>query len=435
MKTNSPKNILLLIPQLSFGGAERVFHDQARELTRAGHHVRECVFQTRTRAVAFPTQHELIILEAPAAGASPLSKLQALRRRVAQVRQLKHDLRIDVCISHLEGADYVNLLSRGTGKIMLCIHNSKRHDPGYRGAVGWLRRRWLMPTLYRWADRVVTVSRDLGQEMIDYLGLPPRQVTTINNFLEPDKVLAQAAEPLPDPSEEALFRAGPVLLAVGRLDAEKNPLVLLPVLARLRAGGQPNLRLLLLGNGTQRAALVAEAQALGLKVWDGTAPAESRVPTPPPAGQPALADCDVVLLGFRSNPFQYLRRAAVSVLPSLTEGFPMGLCEALTCGLPVASADCPTGPREILAPATPATQYAAEAEWAEFGLLLPVLRPGAPDFEAGLEAWVAGLGELLGNPERRAHYVAQARRRAADFGPEPAMARWEALLQDSAAVL
>lgn len=419
----------MIIPQLSFGGAERVFHDQARELSRAGHHVRECVFQTQTRAVAFHTQHELIVLDAPNAGASYTSKLQALRRRIKQVRKIKRDLAIDVCISHLEGADYVNLLSQGSEQIILCVHNSKQHDPGYRGMMGWLRRRWLMPTLYRRANRIVTVSRDLRQEMIDYLGLPPKQVVTINNFLEPDKIKAQALLPLSTPEEEALFEKGPVLLTVGRLDVEKNPLVLLPVLNQLRQQRHPNLRLLLLGNGTQRTEFVTEAQRLGLRVWDGT---ESQTGENAAAfnNSTKLSDCDVVLLGFRSNPFKYLHRATLSILPSLTEGFPMGLCEALTCGVPVASADCPTGPREILAPTTPATQVSVGPEWAEFGLLLPILRSGKPGFEAGLAAWVAGLDELLSNAELRTRYSIQAQRRAVDFSPEPAVKRWEALLQE-----
>ncbi|RYF96015.1 MAG: glycosyltransferase, partial [Chitinophagaceae bacterium] len=129
-----------------------------------------------------------------------------------------------------------------------------------------------MPTLYRWASQVVTVSRDLRQEMIDYLGLLPSQVTTINNFLLSDKVIQQAILPLTDPAEEAIFANGPVLLAVGRLGAEKNQIALLPVLVRLRKSGHHNLRLLLLGDGPQRHAIINKAQQLGLRVWDGTGP-------------------------------------------------------------------------------------------------------------------------------------------------------------------
>jgi glycosyltransferase involved in cell wall biosynthesis len=415
----------MLIPQLSFGGAERVFHDQSREFAEAGHEVTECVFQTRTRQIAFPTTNRLIVLDAPDATGSLASKATALNRRVAQVRKIKQDLKIDVCISHLEGADYINILSKGSEQVILCIHNSKQNDPNYSSGLGWVRRRMLMPLLYRRADRLVTVSRDLRQEMIDYLHLDPAKITVINNFIDSEQVLQKAAEPIADAAEAALFAGGPVLMGVARLDPEKNSPVLIPILDRLRQQGPAQPRLLLLGDGSLREQIVAEARRRGLPVWDGVGQTYDA----------ALPDCAVVLLGFRANPFQYMKHAAAVVLPSLMEGFPMNLCEALTCGIPMASADCATGPREILAPTTPAKQYAAGPEWADFGLLLPVPRPNTPSYEASLTAWVEGLGELLNNPARDQHYRQRALVRAADFGAKPAMVRWEILLQDKAAVL
>ena len=269
MISSSPKNILLLIPQLTFGGAERVFHDHGRELAQAGHTVTECVFDSRSR-VDFPTHNRLVGLDVPTAGSSPLSKARVWRQRVQRLRQLKRELRIDICISHLEGADYLNLLSKGGEKVFVCVHNSKRHDPGYAGASGWLRRRLLMPVLYRRADGVVAVSRDLRQELIDYLGLPAGLVCTINNFVELEAVRAQAAVRLP-PAEAALFAHGPVLVVAGRLSREKNQPALLPVVAGLLQARPAPVRLLLLGDGPLRPALVAAAVQQGLRVWDGAA--------------------------------------------------------------------------------------------------------------------------------------------------------------------
>src|SRR5499426_2140584 len=57
---------------------------------------------------------------------------------------------------------------------------------------------------------------------------------------------------------------------------------------------------------------------------------------------------DVALPGFVANPFAYLARAAVFVLSSAWEGLPSVLIEALACGCPVVSTDCPSGPAEIL---------------------------------------------------------------------------------------
>ena len=54
-------------------------------------------------------------------------------------------------------------------------------------------------------------------------------------------------------------------------------------------------------------------------------------------------------MGFMPNPYAYMARARVFALSSAWEGFGNVLVEALACGCPVVSTDCPYGPSEILA--------------------------------------------------------------------------------------
>jgi glycosyltransferase involved in cell wall biosynthesis len=411
------KNILLLIPQLTYGGAERVFHDHGQELARH-HHVIECVFDSRTE-VAFPTTNTLVALDVPA-GTGVVGKLRSFVGRIRRVKQLKREHHIDICISHLEGADYLNLLSKGPEQVLLCVHNSKRHDPNIRGALGWLRRRVLMPWLYRAADYIVPVSRDLRQELIDLFGLAPAKVVTINNFFDVEGIRSRSQQPL-SAAEQALFAQHPVLITAGRLANEKNQTALFEVLHTMRRHGNQVAKLVLLGDGPLRADLLQRCQELGLRswqIWDGA---------------PLTSDFDVYFLGFQNNPFQYIARAAVSLLSSSTEGFPMALCEAMACGVPVVSTDCPTGPREILAPQTPAAQYAATPEWAEFGLLLPLLGAG-PTLAQSAPVWAETLSSLLADPARRTYYAAQAHARVQDFAPGKIMQQWEALLTPTTAL-
>jgi glycosyltransferase involved in cell wall biosynthesis len=98
---------------------------------------------------------------------------------------------------------------------------------------------------------------------------------------------------------------------------------------------------------------------------------------------------DVRLLGFQTNPYAYMARAAGFVLSSLWEGFPNVLVEALACGCRVVSTDCPSGPAEIL-------------DGGRFGYLVPM---------GDITALANGMAAVLDGPCR----PEQLLKRAAEY--------------------
>ena len=152
------------------------------------------------------------------------------------------------------------------------------------------------------------------------------------------ELLVRAKEPLDHPWLKP--GAPPVILGTGRLVTPKDFSTLLRAFARVRV--QRKARLVILGEGNRREELESLAQQLGVSA-------------------------DVALPGFVANPYPFMERAAVFVLSSAWEGFGNVIVEALACGCPVVSTDCPGGPSEILddgayGPLVPVGDDAAMAE-------------------------------------------------------------------------
>jgi glycosyltransferase involved in cell wall biosynthesis len=174
----------------------------------------------------------------------------------------------------------------------------------------------LLRTSYEMAQAVVAVSAGVGKE-ISTITRGAVQARIIYNPVVGKEPGACAELPHP------WLRHGepPCILAVGRLRPEKNFGLLLRAFDLLRK--QRPCRLIILGEGSERAGLEAERDRLGLT--------------------------DSVLLpGFVSTPSHWMAHAALFVCSSAYEGFGNVIVEALECGVPVVSTDCPFGPAEIL---------------------------------------------------------------------------------------
>jgi glycosyltransferase involved in cell wall biosynthesis len=172
---------------------------------------------------------------------------------------------------------------------------------------------------YPGADAVITVSSDVREDLVTAIGLKRSSVTTIHNPVVDDGLRARAQQALQHPwfTSDAV----PVILAVGRLTEQKDFATLLRAFKQVHA--QRKARLLILGEGKLRKDLEDLANTLGIQE-------------------------DVAMPGFVENPFHYMARASVLALSSQYEGLPGVLIQALACGCPVVSTDCPGGSREIL---------------------------------------------------------------------------------------
>ena len=141
---------------------------------------------------------------------------------------------------------------------------------------------------------------------------------------------------------------------------------------------------------------------------------------------------DAIFLGFQANPFKYIGEATVYAFPSLYEGFPNALCEAMACGLPVISADCQSGPREILAPYTDINTVIDNIEFAPYGILVPTCDGIMYDYNVDLTREEKILSDsiigVIKNIEILNKYSIAASNRVKEFGIKNIIDIWESVI-------
>lgn len=173
--------------------------------------------------------------------------------------------------------------------------------------------------LYPMADRVIVPSVGAADDLAQHTGLSRNRIQVVASPIITPELTLRAAEPVGHPWLGDPDR--PLVLGVGELGYRKDFETLLRAFALVRR--ERTCRLIILGRGRRRDALLALAAELGV--------AE-----------------DVDLPGFQPNPLGFMARADLFVLSSRWEGMPVVLIEALAVRTPVVSTDCPSGPREML---------------------------------------------------------------------------------------
>lgn len=289
--------ILYVIDGLKIGGAEMLLIDLLRAVGRQGHETAVAYFSPG------PLRRELEVLDVPALRLSRhgLVDPRALFRLLGLVRRW----RPHVVHTHLTKSDLTGQLAAAMGRVPVRVSSAHNTDPWRRRAVLTHINRLVMGR----CQQVIAVSQEVHDYLVSVCAYPPEKIVTVENGIDLQRFDPQGQQPMDRTAAWGLGDEHPVIGVVGRLEPQKGHSVLLEAAARV-AAEVPETRFVVIGDGPLRSALEAQRGRLGL---DGHVTFTGVLRDIPAA----LAALDVV------------------AFPSLWEGLPVALLEAMAMERPI----------------------------------------------------------------------------------------------------
>lgn len=398
------KKVLLIASELGKGGAERSISLLSYHLS-AHFNVTLCVMTKKLDELFYKTCDKVCFIDPPIA-THFFGKIKAWIYKIKTIKAVKKQFKPDVVISFLEGPDYVNVLTRLDEKIILSIRGSKKFDQEISGVKGWIRKKLVIPYLYKKADCIVTVTQALAEEMNQFFKLPMARLKVINNFYEVDEIVEQSNKSLT--FEESQIYQQRVFVHSGRLHMAKDQYSLIRAFSQIKH--KQGVRLLILGEGPLKKELMEQAHECGLRVCDWEIK--------------GYCDADIYFMGFQKNPFKFYKNSDLFILTSLWEGFPNALTEALLCDVPVMSTDCSTGPREILS-TKPYKTVISYPDYAKYGILMPLLTSSKE-----IELWAEQLQVFVNDEGLSLRYKDCSKDISNKYGLESILSKWVELINN-----
>jgi glycosyltransferase involved in cell wall biosynthesis len=356
--------VLLVVDSLEVGGAERHVVDLASALRRKGHEVE--VACSIAGGLSKP-------LEEVGVPVRPLTR-RLVKRRVSLayargIRKLLREGRFDLVHAHIyASAVAAAVATRGTGLPLVVTEHT---EASWQNLWARLFSRWT----YRRARQIIAVSTPIERRLIERDGVSPERVTLIPNAVIPASGNPPSlADTLPDGWLEM-----PLVGVVARLQPEKGVATFLKAAAHVSMVS-PEARFLVVGDGPLREELVDLVGRVGLRER-------------------------VHFLGYRVDAQRLIGLLDVLVVPSLTEGSPLIVLEAMAAGVPVVASAVGGIPDQV--------------RHGEVGVLVP---PDDPNALAG------ALGALLEDPALARRLGEAGRRRTEnEFSHEALVRRIEAV--------
>ncbi|MDK2083858.1 glycosyltransferase [Aliarcobacter butzleri] len=323
------KNILILCATMQKGGAERVISLLLKELDNERNI--KVYFMMMEYGIEYDLPKYITPIILSNSKKSGVKKLLELSFIAMKLKKYIKENNINIVMSFLYRPNYINILAKIFGSSHKSIINIRSTTSRYKneGLLGKINL-FLINNLFDKADLIISNSKGVDEDLKSIMNITTNTKVIYNPV---DIKYINSKKDICEDVDFKFFSNKKYIISVGRLIPLKRNFDLIEAFFELQKEDD-NLEVLFLGDGILKNDLINECVKLNI-------------------------ENKVHFLGNVKNPFYYLSRSNLFVLNSQIEGFPNVLVEAMTCGLPVISSDCKSGPREIL-------------ETEKYGLLYPV---------------------------------------------------------------
>lgn len=375
------KNIALIVNTLQAGGAERCAADLSTYFSGKGYGV--YLITELAAGIKYEYNGTLINFIFSLKLTTKNQRSNPLENKVRELEDIKKKYHIDIAISFMQLANYLNILSKEDEKIVLTTHSLNSEYAKYEKGVHWSE--WTFRELYQYADVITFPSNYCRNDWLKHYGDTNGITRTIYNPVHFMRVHDNTCK-------------RNVVISVGRMQGIKRQWHLIKVF-KLVKEKCPDSKLIILGEGELRVNLETMIAELGLQK-------------------------DVDMPGNVENVQEYLALAKVYITTSRYEAMPCSVLEAMSAGVPVVACDIPGGIREELGMES-ASENKAYPVMSDCGIITPYIEEGKNDDFSYEEEFLANeIVKLLKNEQLRRYMAHNAIKKAEEFAIEKIGSVW-----------
>ena len=393
---NSSKRIMILIGKISKGGAERIAINLAHKLGKCYEVfvVTYCMSDKENKYMENVEEYECSV-----------KHFQTKRRgfrKIYEIRRFKKNNNITHCISFGTIANFMNSITRVNDKVIIGIVNY----------LSVLENKFELKTKHKisikLSDYIVSNSKQVEYDQIKNYHINPNKSCVIPTYCN-KKDIHEAIEKYDiDEEDKKIYENGKVIITVGKMKVQKGQWHLIRAFQKV-VEEHKEAKLIILGTGKLEEYLKNLIVELNLQNH-------------------------IYVLGHKNkNIYTYMKKAEIFAFPSLFEGMPNVILEAMECGLPVIATDCYGGNKEIIEPSRDIEDEVKKVEKCEYGILIPKLdfkQYGSQEKLTKEEVFIAeAINEMLDDKNLLNHYKEKSLERVKEYNNnDDYLKKWEEIL-------